>query len=251
MPDWTWAAASRRGSSHADLGERRQDAFRVAAPLGNGIISIAACDGAGSASHGGEGASLVAWTLIECARHWCVENVDLPDDNRVEQWFQLARLRIFAAAASHGMQAHDFATTAVLALSNGTSTLTAHVGDGAVVARCGEASEWLALSWPQNGEYASTTFFLTDNDVQLRIGRHSQVIDRVVVTTDGLERLALDMTGGTAHTPFFEALSNPLAARGVAGRCDLLSRQLGRFLDSPEVLARTDDDKTLIMAALV
>jgi ribosome maturation factor RimP len=30
--------------------------------------------------------------------------------------------------------------------------------------------------------------------------------------------------------------------------CDTLSSQLGRFLDSPKINERTDDDKTLVLA---
>jgi len=70
MASWTWAAASRRGTGHQAAGERRQDAFRTVSAGGGDLFVAVACDGAGSATHGGEGASIAAWTLAEAARGW-------------------------------------------------------------------------------------------------------------------------------------------------------------------------------------
>ena len=253
MATWTWAAASRRGSGHADRGERRQDAWRAVAPAGaHTFLTLTACDGAGSASHGGEGASLAAWTIAECVRNWLSDNRCLPDAERVASWVLLARLRIARAAFTRGLVPADFATTLVVAISDGASTLTAHIGDGAIVGRDAASGDWLPLSWPEHGEYAATTYFVTDDpDLHLRVTIHDVAIDRLAVMTDGLERLALDFTSGVPHAPFFDGMFGPLAASGTVGRNRHLSQQIGAFLDSEHVLARTDDDKTLLLAALV
>lgn len=253
MAKWTWAAASRRGSAHTDRGDRRQDALRIVAPAGgHDILVLTACDGAGSACHGGEGASLAAWTMTECARTWLATNSCLPNPDRVASWTLLARLRIAGAALTRGLAVADFATTLVMSISDGTSTLTAHIGDGAIVGREATWGDWLPLSWPEHGEYAATTYFLTDDPApRLRVATHEMQIDRLAVLTDGLERLALDFSFGTPHAPFFDPMCGPLAFAGKPGRNQILSQTLADFLDSGQVLARTDDDKTLILAALV
>ena len=253
MGRWSWAAASRRGSAHAEGDERRQDAFRVTAPRGDReLVSFAACDGAGSAACGRQGAALTAWTVTECARTWLLEAARTPDLEMVAEWVQLARSRISGAAAARGLAPDDFATTLVMAISDGGSALTAHVGDGAVVGRNAESGTWLPLSWPEHGEYASTTSFITDDPgPRLRVGLHDGPIDRLAVMTDGLERVALDFASGTPHGPFFDAMLRPLATAAATGRNGPLSAALGTYLDSEQVLARTDDDKTLILAARV
>lgn len=251
MSDWKWVAASRRGTAHRDVGERRLDAFRTAVVGDGGDFFVAvACDGAGSASHGREGASIAVWTLAEAARWWLTGTSSLPDAAQVETWMALARLRILVHAAKRDLELRDFATTVVMAISDGSSTITAHIGDGVIVARDPSSSDWTALSWPEQGEYASTTYFLTDEpEVRLRVACHDGPIDRLAVMTDGLERLALDMTTNTPHAPFFDALAAPVAAAPSLGRNCALSAQLGAFLDGEQVNARTDDDKTLILAA--
>lgn len=250
MAEWTWAAASRRGTSHEARMERRQDAFRIAGPTtGRRFLTVVACDGAGSASSGRQGAAVAAWTLASSARSWLQIHARLPEATDVAQWILLARLRILIAAAKRGRAARDFATTVVMAISDGTATLTAHIGDGAVVARDHATSAWYPLSWPEQGEYASTTYFLTDDgEPRLRVAVHLTRIDRLAVMTDGLERLALDFTTGSPHPGFFDAMFRPLAADGRGVDRPLCAR-LARYLGSESVNARTDDDKTLVLAA--
>jgi len=251
MSKWSWAAASRRGTSHERSGEPRQDAYRIAGPAcDRDFLTIVTCDGAGSTSHGGAGAAIAAWTLASCARSWLAAFARLPGDEAAACWTLLARERIALAAARRGLEPRDFATTVVLAVSDGASTFTAHVGDGAVVARNASSNEWIALSWPEQGEFASTTRFLTDEaGLALRTARHDHPIDRLAVMTDGLERLALDFRAGAPYSAFLEPMLAPLAARGVGGDDRYLSKALGSYLAGERVNERTDDDKTLVLAA--
>lgn len=251
MTKWAWAAASCRGTSHERCGEPRQDAFRIAGPAdGRDFLAVVTCDGAGSASHGGAGARIAAWTLASCARTWLSFMSRLPEADAATCWMLLARARIASVAAKRGLDSRDFATTAVVAISDGTSTITAHVGDGAVAARKAGSGDWIALSWPAQGEFASTTWFLTDEgDLALRVCRHDLPIDRLAVMTDGLERLALDFRACVPHAAFLDPMAAPLALRGTGGYDRDLSRALCAYLGSERVNDRTDDDKTLVLAA--
>ena len=250
MAGWTWVAASRRGTSHAQNGERRQDAYRVVSAE-PGILVAVACDGAGSAAYGRYGAALAARVLSTHAERWIARHAATPPPDVVKLWITEVRLKIIATAARDGCVPGDFATTLVMAITDGRSTITAHVGDGAIVARHAVSSSMEVLSWPHSGDYAATTFFLTDAELQLRIGVIDDLpTDRIALFTDGVERLALDFGGRKPHRPFFEAMFSSVASETVKGRNVSRSRQLANFLDSDAVAARTDDDKTLILAAI-
>lgn len=250
MTGWTWAAASQCGTGHADVGDGRQDAFRVVAASSGFLVTIT-CDGAGSASHGRYGAAIACRILSLRAKSWVTSTGAIPSPSDIAVWIAETRLAIDTAAKNVGCIVGDFATTVVLAISDGISTITAHIGDGAVVVRHAGCTAWQYLSWPESGEYAATTYFLTDARPRLRICVVEGIaIDRLALLTDGLERLALDFSSRTAHARFFEAMFAPLASSATRGRDARISDQLARFLNSDVVNARTDDDKTLILAAL-
>lgn len=249
MPDWTWAAASQRGTAHVTTGDGRQDAYRVLAAAG--FLIAVACDGAGSTRHGRLGAVIATRMLSQRVAEWVARHHRPPSPVLLEMWVAEVRLAIFVHADRRGCAMGEFASTLVLAISDGLSTLTAHVGDGAVVGRCTGSHEFIALSWPESGQYASTTFFLTDDVVRMRTGIATDIaIDQVAVLTDGVERLALDFAERIAHAPFFRGMFAAVASSASKGRDWQLSEQLARFISSDSVNARTDDDKTLALAVL-
>jgi hypothetical protein len=236
---WTVAAATRRGESHARRGERGQDALCLR--LRGGLMVAVLADGAGSAPRGGPGAALACRMLAQAAlaaRHPLDETGPAP-------WLSAARSAIAAAAETRGLAPRDFAATLILAVSDGAATLVAHVGDGGAVALGPEG--WHALSWPETGEYAGTTHFLTDDPPALRVTRHDGPVRALALFTDGLERLVLDFAAQQPHAPFFDRMTAPLSRSGP-GRDRALSRALGDWLESPAVAARTDDDRTLLLA---
>ena len=122
-----------------------------------------------------------------------------------------------------------------------------HIGDGAAVVRFG--GNWSAPSWPAHGEYASQTFFVTDDPApQLRITRLERPVDAVAMFSDGIERLVLDFSNKTAPTPFFDSMMEPFESAVAVGRNQKLSASLKRYLNSERINERTDDDKSLILA---
>jgi hypothetical protein len=123
-----------------------------------------------------------------------------------------------------------------------------HIGDGACVYRTRGDPAWKIPSWPAQGEYASTTFFVTDEpQPSVQFSSLPEPIDDIAVFSDGIERLTLEFSTKTAHGPFFENMFSRLHSTSP-GRDRRLSKALGTFLDSPAVCDRTDDDKTLILA---
>jgi hypothetical protein len=154
-----------------------------------------------------------------------------------------------AVAERRELELRDFAATVILVVSTGHTSIVFHVGDGCAVFHDVTSDKWIAPVWPEHGEYASTTSFVTDDTAPTpRFVRHDEEISGLVMFTDGLERLALDFRTQQPHAPFFSRVIAPVQRSPSDGRNADLSRQLAGFLDSPDINARTDDDKTLVLA---
>jgi len=248
---WRWAAASQIGTAHIRNGTRKQDALRCFAPrFARPVLCAIVCDGAGSAPFGGQGASVICRTLTLALRAHYNDKPQLPSDGDIWTWIDQARDYLALAAERRNIRRQAFASTLVMLIAAPDGFLVAHIGDGAVVARH-KTSGWLALSWPENGEYASTTYFLTDDPMpRLRITRHDHDFDACAVFSDGIEDLALDNAASIPHEPFFRSMMAPLDQALGDGNHASLSESLGRFLDSDRVCGRTDDDKSLILASI-
>jgi hypothetical protein len=176
----------------------------------------------------------------------------LPTLEDLEGWVDEVRDCIYRTAELRGKEARDFAATMICAISDGRTTLCAHIGDGAVVLRERSTGRWVVGSWPDHGEYASTTTFVTDQPAaKLRVSYVECQVDVIAAFSDGIERLVLDMAAKAPAEGFFGVMALPVLTSEVAsGRDHALSKHLKAFLGSEQVCARTDDDKTLIIAAL-
>jgi serine/threonine protein phosphatase PrpC len=248
MTGWSWARASVRGTSHAKEGSRKQDAYRCI--IVDDIFVCAVADGAGTASLGGEGASLACRVTTEYVRRWINSENRVPEVSTLFDASQEAIKKIQEAASLRGKQLRDFATTLLLFVSDGKRSMLLHVGDGAAVSKLCEGDNWTVLSWPASGEYASTTYFLTD----LPSPSYREVvldteISSVLIFTDGIERLALDFVEHRTFEPFAGAMIAPVEKENRFGCSQKLSKSLGNFLCSDSVNQRTDDDKTLVLVS--
>lgn len=205
------------------------------------------CDGAGSAEYGGEGASVICHTMAVALRQYFKRNQELPGDDDIWSWVDTARDRISLAAEKRGKTPRAFAATLVMLLATKDAVLAGHVGDGAVVARAADQS-WLTLSPPENGEYVSMTYFVTDDpSPRLRISRLADAYTGFAVFSDGIEHLALDYRTDAPHAPFFRSMLDPLDKDAGNGKSAKLSAALAAFLAGPRVCEKTDDDKTLLL----
>lgn len=211
------------------------------------MLAAVVSDGAGSASFSRHGAALVCRSIVSGARSHFAISDDAPGDDVIWSWIDDARDRIAWAASKRGTPARQFAATLVCVLASETETTILHIGDGAAVLKLPD--NWIAASWPEAGEYASTTYFVTDDPTpRLRITRLVEDVNAIAVLSDGIERLVLDFRAKSPHSPFFEGLIRAVLAGGVAHN-DPLSADLKSYLDSDAVNERTDDDKSLIVAA--
>lgn len=242
---WRWASASVVGTSHIQNGSRLEDAYAIS-ELDNGCIFAIVSDGAGSAKFGAYGAWLTCRFFSVKFREWMQKNTELPSNNCLENWVDELRDRIFAAATQRDTTSRQFASTLAAIFITSDKTLTLHIGDSAVVGR--KNGEWDVLCWPENGEYASSTYFVTDDpSPRLNITRQQREHDAFALFSDGIGDLALSYLEQTAHSRFFDPMLRPVDAASGVGRLVDLSVKLATYLASPSVCERTDDDKTLIL----
>lgn len=242
---WRWASASVIGTSHIQKGDRLQDAHAVS-ELRNGWIFAVVSDGAGSAKFGAFGAWLICRFLSVRFREWIHENPELPTDEDLSDWIDELRDRISAIATRRGTVPRQFAATLAAIVVTPDEAVTLHIGDSAIVGRKGGG--WDMLCWPENGEYASSTYFVTDDpEPRLNIIRHPREHDAFALFSDGVGDLALSHLERAAHTRFFDPMIRPVDVASGEGRLVELSAKLATYLAGRSVCVRSDDDKTLIL----
>jgi Protein phosphatase 2C len=253
---WRMVAASVAGTSHRGSGRPCADACDVRSVFrarGGSLLIAAVADGAGSSAHADEGARIACKTIVDRAAAWArtkgraageVSNLTRTD---ALEWVEAVRERIANEASSRRLACHDFSCTLLVTLVDQAAAVFFQVGDGAIVYR-GKGEAYLPALWPQSGEYANCTWFVTDRDADKRLEwATARGVHEVAILSDGLQALALRFASREAHAPFFEPMFAALR-RAPPGRSERLEEAMVAFLGSPPVNRRTDDDKTLVLA---
>ena len=245
---WRTAYASSLGTSHLKTGLPCQDAGACAVVQGaeGGEVLIAAVsDGAGTAKRSEAGASLAVYRFL---RDFAKVNPALIDRAFVIKWIGSVQEEIAALAADEGNQTRDYACTMLGAVVTESGAIYLQIGDGAIIVGSEEVGEYSWIFWPQHGEYANTTNFLTQEQaaetVQFETGAP---VREIALFSDGIERLVLDFSAKTVHSPSFQPIFKWLAGTEPSDKKQP-AEALIAYLSSDHVNKRTDDDKTLVMA---
>lgn len=238
---WKLVFGSVQGTSHVQSGMPCQD---YCAGAVSGPTLVAACaDGAGSAEFSQLGSKAAVDRFMEVAT--CDE---MPATEQVEGWVDAARERLLEAAAANESTPRQLACTFLAALVGDGWAAFVQVGDGVIV--FDTPNGYNLAFWPDNGEYANTTRFLSQDDYRqhLRVEIVKHHVSELAVLTDGLQMLALDIAGAKVHdrffAPLFKAVRNSLDDAA-------LQNSLLEFMNSRRVNERTDDDKTLLLATRI
>jgi hypothetical protein len=208
-------------------------------------LIVACADGAGSAELSQLGSKVAVDRFMEVATATCSVT---PTREQVEAWVDAARQRLIDEATANGAAPRQLACTFLAALVGNGWAAFVQVGDGMIVF---DGPEGYNLAfWPDNGEYANTTRFLSEDDYQqhMRVEIVQRHLSEVAVLTDGLQMLALDIAGAKVHAPFFAPLFKTVRNNGDQA---ILETSLLQFMNSPRVNERTDDDKSLILATRI
>ena len=242
---WRWVSASVIGTSHIRDGSRCQDAYAIS-ELSDGYLFAVVSDGAGTAKYGAFGAWLICRFLSVKFRKWLQNNSKLPCDEELANWIDQLRKQLSVIATRRETTSRQFAATLAAIIIAPNEIVTLHIGDSAIVGRSN--GQWDVLCLPENGEYASSTYFVTDYSApNLNISRHQRKYDAFALFSDGVGDLALSYIEQSAYPRFLNPMLRPIDAALGNGRLIGLSEKLAAYLASPLVCERTDDDKTLIL----
>lgn len=246
---WRHVAQSLQGPSHAANGSQCQDSHCVRLIGEDDAETIVACvaDGAGSAKHSDIGSALACESITESASkhlesHGTFANLQFDE---VLSWCEIVREKIQLAAQAEGCQTRELATTLCATIISPNGSFFFQIGDGAITV--GNNGVYGVVFWPQSGEYANVTNFITSDNFKdsLEFQATTSKVSDVALFTDGIERLALNFENQTPHLPFFQPLFQAVRMSEEGAN---LEADLGSFLQSDSVKDRSDDDKTLILA---
>jgi Protein phosphatase 2C len=243
---WKLLFQSVRGTAHERNQQPCQDSCLTR--LHAGTLLLACADGAGSARHADVGARLACRVILQVAQDDLRDGLTVQGIERdtVVAWHVRLRQVMERQAATLEAPFEQLASTLLLAVVGENAAVFAQIGDGAIVVR--QQQTYQPVFWPQSGEYANSTNFVTDAEYaeELAFARCPGPVDEIALLTDGLQMLALTFADRGAHQPFFRPMFERLHASRPG---EILPRALRQFLTSPAINARCDDDKTLILAA--
>lgn len=254
---WRFAVGSAIGTSHVSGGDPCQDSCAcelIEDHDGREILVAVVSDGAGSAKFSHLGSAAACRAVVEGLReHFRGGNRVGSISLEIATAIALdARDKLASLARETDVPIREFACTLVAAVVASDVAVFFQVGDGAlVVAPRNEPDSFCWVFWPERGEFANITAFLSDDGLRdhLRHDITPGTVDEIAVLTDGIQALVLDYKAQAAHDPFFRNMMAPLRGRDEDGRLGDLCAALDKYLDSPRVNERTDDDKTLILAS--
>ncbi len=248
---WQAITARATGTSHVASGATCQDreTFRLVDDADGGEAAIGiVCDGAGSARYAETGAEIVSNALRTIAGSFVSEygsSAITPIDMR--EWILDIRQRVCNQADAQETDCRDYACTLLFAIASDAHTICGQIGDGAIILK--EGSELRVAIWPDNGEYANHTFFVTQEDSHqsLHLAKLGPVTD-FMLFSDGLQRLALNEAQKTAHSGFFEPLISTVRS---SIEPEVTKSRLEAFLHSDRINEKTDDDKSIVIACRI
>jgi hypothetical protein len=251
---WRVLGRSVTGASHLRVGQVCQDACAVRYG-DDGSLVVAVADGAGSAAHAAASSS----AAVETAAAWLRGRIEAQPPQSdgecqalLRECLEVVRARLTAlceeltapaSTAGGPASPHDVATTLILGFVTERHFATLHVGDGAVVV-C-ESDGLQTWSPPDHGEHFNETTFVLSEDAPVRCDVQvgpSESLRALAFLSDGLEQLGIAYATHAPHDGFFL----PLFAFASSEQAS--EDEIEILLASRSVCARSDDDKTLLLA---
>ncbi len=243
---WRATGAHVQGASHLKVDTPCQDycEYRRALIGSTPVLLVGIADGAGSARLSQLGSRACVEYLLQNVPS-TITSVEVANEDTAGSWLSGVRQQLEQVAASEGCDLRDLACTVLFAILADATCIFVQLGDGAWI--MDQYGQYSAATWPRGGEYANETTFITSTDWQkdLQFASIPGPVGAVAGFTDGLQRIALEMTSRIVHEPFFKPLFSVL--RDTDDETSLIS-PLIEYLSSPSIRERADDDLTLVLA---
>lgn len=175
------------GRSHLLVKSPCQDDFSHKVKFNSGCIALA--DGAGSKFYSHLGAKIVTRKLVEI----CLSEFDKIDalindhpPKAAEYLVDRMRKTLSPVSVKKKIAVSDMACTLIFFSCKEGRYIAGHIGDGVLFLR--NDGKISVLSEPQNGEYANSTYFVTDSNAASKFRVYSGLLGRkfgVMAMSDG------------------------------------------------------------------
>jgi len=245
MSRWRVASASVIGPAHLKQQSLCQDANRCSV-IGDRLI-CAVSDGAGTAAHADIGARIAATHFVQSFTD--AQDLAAIDREHMAGFFGSLTEILCREASENRTSLSEYACTLLGVVASPVNTIYFQIGDGAIVRPASDPGDYDWVFWPQHGEYANTTNFVTQVNAQdvfeLCVG---PPVNEFAMFSDGLERLILHEATRRVHAPALLPIFQWLRTEPAAD--DTGAQALTVYLESDHINTRTDDDKSLVVAVL-
>ena len=214
------------------------------------ILIAVVADGAGSTTDGQRGAEIACEFFVEQVSELLkMASVKSLTEDFGKRWIAFYRRRIAEIANREKKEMREYATTFIGAVVGKTDAIFYQVGDGgAVFSTSGKPETYQFSIDPIETEYVNQTEFLTDETAveSLRFIALNEPVEDLILFSDGIFAVAVNYQTGKPHEPFLMPMIAPLRNGSAGGD---LNEKLEKFLASPKLNEKTDDDKTIILAS--
>lgn len=251
---WRYAQASVIGLAHLNQETECQDRFACETlKTKNGEIFIAAvADGAGSTTHGQIGAEIACKLFVTEIKSFLRSSgasVKSISEDFGKYWVEFFQKKLEETAQRDEKNLREYASTFIGAIVGEKAAVFFQIGDGAAVYSVSGASESYRFAIaPLESEYVNMTEFLTDKlaTEQFRYALIEENIEDLILFSDGIYAVAVNYQTNQPHEPFLMPMIAPLRNGNATNG---LNEKLEKFLSSPKINEKTDDDKTIILAS--
>jgi serine/threonine protein phosphatase PrpC len=250
---WKAIARSQIGTSHIKQQISCQDYSDYC--IFNNLILGAVADGAGSAKFADIGAKLAVKTVLS---YLCEYQVNKPywqersrprSEQPIREMFTQGVKRVVYAlqeeARHNDYSFQDLACTLLVFVATPYWIAAMQIGDGFIVI-CPQQGNYQLLFPPDKGEFANETTFVTSasalSEMQICVQPGKQ--EFICASTDGLERVAIQIRDWAPFPPFFNPLQEYL---NEIDSPETEDEYIQTFLESERLNHYTNDDKTLLL----
>jgi Protein phosphatase 2C len=255
--NWKAIRHSSIGTSHQRTGLPCQDysSFTIV----EDILIGAVADGAGSAKYSNIGSQLAVDTTLNYLQRRIQNTEGEFSDFSTNPFHKEKAREIFTETlqkvvsrfkketeTEHKYILKDLSCTLLVFIATPCWMAAMQVGDGFIVMRSSDDSNYHLIFSPAKGEYANETVFVTSptvfQELQIDVIEHSPKF--IFASTDGLERVAIILKNSSPVPEFFHEFER-LVVQNTQKKA---SKTISGFLKSEKVNSRTDDDKTILIA---
>src|SRR5262245_1528180 len=209
--EWTYICSSVIGSRHLEAGLPCQDASDckfVRLTDDSEVLIAVASDGAGSAQYAQAGSATACARFVSDVRASLDKyaSISFLTADYLKEWIAAFQHEIKVIAEQNETSPREYACSFAAAIIADEQGAIAQIGDGRIVILEAETNHsYQTVFWPQQGEFANQTNFLTDakTEANLMFTTIYRNIEEIAVFTNRMQSLVLDEKNQTAHNPFF------------------------------------------------